>query len=73
MSNTAKPEFSLGESGLTRFPPNVEQLGVETGPTHVWLTARLNDVKLRFPLRPADVEHLCSLLRKAVDDMGGAG
>ncbi len=55
-------EFSHGTSGLTRFPPNVEQISVEHGPTHVWLIARRNDVALRFPLSEVDRRFLARLL-----------
>ena len=55
-------EFSLAEKGLTRFPPNVEQITIEREATCVWLVTRRNDVVLRFPLSDEDCRHLADLL-----------
>ena len=55
-------EFSHAESGMTRFPPNVEQISVEREATRTWLVARRNDVVLRFPLTEEDCRHLARLL-----------
>jgi hypothetical protein len=55
-------KFSHAESGLTRFPLNVEQISVEREATRTWLVARRNDVVLRFPLREEDCQHLADLL-----------
>lgn len=56
------PKFSHAEIGLTRFPPNVEQIRVERDSLRVWLIARRNDVELRFPLNESDCRHLAVLL-----------
>jgi hypothetical protein len=56
-------DFSHVEKGLTRFPPNVEQIRIERESTCIWLIARRNDVELRFSLAPIDCEHLAELLR----------
>lgn len=53
--------FRHAEAGLTRFPPNIEQLTIERG-SDFWLVARRNDIKLRFPLSHADRRHLAELL-----------
>jgi hypothetical protein len=55
-------DFAHAEKGLTRFPPNVEQITVERESTCTWLIARRNDVVLRFPLRDEDCHHLAALL-----------
>jgi hypothetical protein len=54
--------FSHADNGMTRFPPNVEQISVEHESLRTWLTVRRNDVKLRFPLTEADCRHLAGLL-----------
>lgn len=56
------PEFRHAEVGMTRFPPNVEQITVEHEATRTWLVTRRNDVTLRFPLREVDCQHLAALL-----------
>lgn len=55
-------EFSHAVSGLTRFPPNVEQIHVEHESVCTWLVMRRNDNELRFPLREDDCRHLAALL-----------
>jgi hypothetical protein len=55
-------QFSHGEAGITRFPPNVEQISVERESLATWLVVRRNDVILRFPLRDEDCRHLAALL-----------
>jgi hypothetical protein len=55
-------DFSHAESGMTRFPPNVEQLRVERDSATTWLVARRNDVELRFPLKEEDRRHLARLI-----------
>ena len=55
--------FAHGEIGLTRFPPNVEQISVRRESGRVWLTARRNDVTLVFPLDDVDAAHLARLLQ----------
>jgi hypothetical protein len=55
-------DFSHAEKGLTRFPPNIEQISVERETTRTWLVARRNDIVLRFPLREEDCRHLAALL-----------
>jgi len=57
-------EFSIAAKGLTRFPPNVEQITVEYETTRVWLVARRNDVVLRFPLSDEACGHLAALLTR---------
>jgi hypothetical protein len=42
--------FSHADKGMTRFPPNIEQISVENESLWTWLIVRRNDVKLRFPL-----------------------
>jgi hypothetical protein len=54
--------FSYAERGMTRFPPNVEQISVEAQGATIWLVARRNDVHLRFPLSRDDAMHLAKLL-----------
>jgi hypothetical protein len=46
--------FSHADKGMTRFPPNVEQISVEHESLCAWLVVRRNDLKLRFPLTDAD-------------------
>jgi hypothetical protein len=55
-------EFSHAEQGMTRFPPNVEQITVERQSLRTWLITRRNDVELRFPLTEKDCDHLAKLL-----------
>jgi hypothetical protein len=62
MSLTPAMEFSHAKSGMTRFPPNIEQLRIERDATVTWLIARRNDVELRFPLHEDDRRHLARLL-----------
>lgn len=54
--------FIQGEHGLTRFPPNIEQILVEHQPLFTLISMRRNDVTLKFALRNADREHLAALL-----------
>jgi hypothetical protein len=54
--------FGHAESGLTRFPPNVEQLTVEVQGNTTYLMARRNDVELRFPLSRDNALFLATLL-----------
>jgi hypothetical protein len=54
--------FSHAEKGMTRFPPNVEQISVEHESLRTWLIVRRNDVKLKFPLSESDCRHLAALL-----------
>jgi hypothetical protein len=54
--------FSHAENGMTRFPPNVEQLSVKRESTVTWLIARRNDLELRFPLNDDDRRHLARLI-----------
>jgi hypothetical protein len=55
-------DFSHAETGMTRFPPNIEQLSVKRESTVMWLVARRNDIELRFPLKENDRRHLAQLL-----------
>lgn len=50
---------------MTRFPPNVEQLLVESQGNTLWLVARRNEIELRFPLTRNDAMHLAKLLAEA--------
>lgn len=61
-------EFSHAESGMTRFPPNVEAITIERGPTRWWLIARRNDVVLRFPLNEDDRRFLARLILGDLQD-----
>jgi hypothetical protein len=54
--------FLHADKGMTRFPPNVEQLTVQRDTTTTWLIARRNDTELRFPLNEDDRRHLARLL-----------
>jgi hypothetical protein len=54
--------FSHAKKGMTRFPPNVEQISVEHESVSTWLVVRRNDVSLRFPLSESDCRHLAALL-----------
>lgn len=57
--------FQLAEKGMTRFPPNIEQISVRVdGYGGKRLIARRNDVELSFNLEPSDVEHLIKLLKQ---------
>lgn len=57
--------FHHAELGMTRFPPNVEQIAVHHEGGWIWLTARRNDTELKFPLSPEDARHLARLLTDA--------
>jgi hypothetical protein len=59
---TAIAEFSHAEKGMTRFPPNIEQITIEHETTRTWLICRRNDIVLRFPLNESDCRHLAALL-----------
>jgi hypothetical protein len=56
--------FTCAPHGLARFPPNIEQVTVESESGRVWLTARRNDTVLRFPLDRETADHLTFLLRR---------
>jgi hypothetical protein len=62
IGNKDSLEFSLSESGLTRFPPNVEQISVEHEDYYSWLVVRRNETVLRFPLDISARRHLARLL-----------
>lgn len=55
-------EFSHAPAGMTRFPPNIEQIAVEREALATWLVVRRNDVTLKFPLQEADCRYLAGLL-----------
>jgi hypothetical protein len=59
---TTMDTFHHAEKGMTRFPPNVEQLTIQRDSTVTWLVARRNDTELRFPLNEDDRRHLARLL-----------
>lgn len=65
-------DFSHTNLGLTRFPPNVEQISVERETVRTWLVTRRNDVTLRFPLTEADCRHLVALLVPSPATIGDA-
>jgi hypothetical protein len=50
--------FEHAEIGLTRFPPNVEQITVRRESGVIWLIARRNETELKFPLMADDCQHL---------------
>jgi hypothetical protein len=54
--------FMHAEKGMTRFPPNVEQIRVERESACTWLIVRRNEMTLKFPLTDDDCEHLAALL-----------
>ena len=60
--SVAPTEFSHAENGLSRFPPNVEQITVKRESCTTWLVVRRNDVELRFPMSREDRQHLAKLL-----------
>lgn len=62
MSDQDDFAFAHAEKGMTRFPPNVEQITVERESVRTWLVTRRNDTILRFPLTEADCCHLAKLL-----------
>jgi hypothetical protein len=62
------PSFDHGQVGLTRFPPNVEQITVKRENGLVWLIARRNETELKFPLNSGDCEHLISLLSSSKEN-----
>jgi hypothetical protein len=55
-------DFRHAESGMTRFPPNVEQISVEHESLRTWLVVRRNETALRFPLTKEDCAYLAALL-----------
>ncbi len=57
--------FHHAERGMTRFPPNVEQVKIESSENTIWLVTRRNETELRFPLSRADAMHLAKLLADA--------
>jgi hypothetical protein len=59
---TVMSDFSHAENGMTRFPPNIEQLSVQRDSTVTWLIARRNEIELRFPLKEEDRRHLARLI-----------
>ena len=61
-------KFSHAENGMTRFPPNVEQITVVHESSVCWLVMRRNDTELRFPLTLEDRQHLCALLKTAASE-----
>jgi hypothetical protein len=56
--------FSHAEKGMTRFPPNVEQITVERESLCTWLVVRRNETTLKFPLTDTDCDHLAALLKR---------
>jgi len=73
MSDKTDIAFSPSESGLVRFPPNVESISVEaTGGAYTWLVVRRNETELRFPLARENCEHLAVLLLAATEGEAAA-
>jgi len=66
--DNASFKFAHAETGMTRFPPNVEQISVEHESLRSWLIVRRNDVTLKFPLEVSDCRHLAALLLKEKQD-----
>jgi hypothetical protein len=60
-------DFSHAETGMTRFPPNIEQLKVRHESAVTWLVVRRNDLELKFPMNDDDCRHLANLLLANVD------
>jgi hypothetical protein len=56
--------FSHAAGGLSRFPPNVEQITIERDAMRTWLVVRRNETMLRFPLSEEDCRHLAMLLNQ---------
>jgi hypothetical protein len=52
------PKFNHGEIGLTRFPPNVEQVTIRREFSAIWLVVRRNDA--------SDCRYLADLLMSGV-------
>jgi hypothetical protein len=67
MSLSTDCPFVHAELGMTRFPPNVEQVTVEAGPVCVWLHIRRNDITISLPMGEGDTNHLIALLTRARD------
>jgi hypothetical protein len=57
-------DFVLASEGLTRFPPNIEQISVEHEKIRSRLIVRRNEITMRFPLSESACQHLASLLTK---------
>lgn len=55
-------DFEHAEYGMTRFPPNVEQITVRHETACSWLIVRRNELELKFPLSHDDRRHLAGLL-----------
>jgi hypothetical protein len=60
-------DFSHTENGMTRFPPNIEQLKVKRESSLTWLIVRRNDLELKFPMNDDDCRHLAALLIAGAD------
>lgn len=54
---TATARFSRAEEGMTRFPPNVEQVSVGHDSNRTWPITGCNDVELQFPESEGDCRH----------------
>ena len=58
--------FRHADKGISRFPPNVEQIKIERESLVTWLIIRRHETTLKFPLSDVDCEHLATLLRPCV-------
>lgn len=65
MSAILPHPYTHAECGMTRNPPNVEQISVRVEGETAYLRLRRNDVEMSLPLKGADCRHLCGLLEDA--------
>lgn len=68
MPSSTPVKFEHSEAGMTRFPPNVEQITVRRDHTVTWIIMRRNDLELRFRLNADDCRHLANLLKSPTDE-----
>jgi len=62
--------FSHGETGMTRFPPNVESISVRVESSRAWLIVSRNDTSLTFAMGAADALELAKRLQAAASSLG---
>jgi hypothetical protein len=65
-------DFSHAENGMTRFPPNVEQLKVMRESGVIWLIVRRNNLELKFPMNDDDCRYLAGLLIAGADSFSSS-